>query len=324
MTFIDTIRQPILHEMHLFQEAFQEALYTDNPLLMNVNNYVLQKKGKQLRPMLVFLSAKICGTPNHSTIDGALSLELLHTASLIHDDVVDDSVQRRGKPSVNAHWNNKIAILSGDYMLSKSLFCATRTNNLEILKQISNIGMQLSDGELLQLMNTQEENITEENYLNVIKKKTALLFASCAQVGGLSVHAEEDKLLHLRNFGEYLGICFQIKDDIFDFSENTQIGKPTGNDIRDSKITLPLIYALRIASDTAKKPILKWIADKDFTPEHIETIIRFAHTQGGVLYSQEIMEQFKNKAIQELHTFEDSPMKQALIQSAEFATEREL
>jgi len=324
MSFIEAIKNPILEEMQLFEKTFVEALSTDNPLLLSVNDYVLQKSGKQLRPMLVLLSAKMCGQVNYSTIVGALSLELLHTASLIHDDVVDDTLVRRGKPSVNARWTNKIAILSGDYILSKSLGCATKTDNLAILKSIANIGMQLSDGELLQLVNAQFSETAEANYFTIIRKKTALLFSTCTEVGGLSVNADEESLIHLRNFGEYLGICFQIKDDIFDYSENLQIGKPTGNDIRDGKVTLPLIFALLNSEGIEKEKVLSMIDRKEFNRKNIKFITRFALDNGGVEYARTRMEAFKNKAIEELNGFADSDVKRSLVKCAEYAASREL
>jgi len=322
MNFIESIREPILKEMQLFEKTFVSALSTDNPMLLSVNEYVLQKSGKQLRPMLALLSAKMCGEVNQSTINAALSLELLHTASLIHDDVVDDTAERRGKPSINARWTNKIAILSGDYILSKSLASATKTDNLPILKAIANIGMQLSDGELLQLVNARISETSEANYFTIIRKKTALLFSTCTEVGGLSVEADEAVLEHLRNFGEYLGICFQIKDDIFDYSENIQIGKPTGNDIRDGKVTLPLIYALQNTVGTEKNQVLSMIDNKDFSPENIQLITRFTHQNGGVVYAEKQMEAFKNKAIEELNGFADCDVKKSLILCAEYAASR--
>ena len=324
MSFIEIIKSPIQLEMQLFEKTFGEALSTDNPLLLSVNDYVLQKSGKQLRPMLVLLTAKLCGEVNQSTIFGALSLELLHTASLIHDDVVDDTLERRGKPSVNARWTNKIAILSGDYILSKSLGCATKTDNLPILKSIANIGMQLSDGELLQLVNAQFSTTAEANYFTIIRKKTALLFSTCTEVGGLSVNADEESLAHLRNFGEYLGICFQIKDDVFDYSENLKIGKPTGNDIRDGKVTLPLIYALLNTQGIEREKVLSIIEKKDFALENIQFITRFALENGGVEYALERMESFKNKAIEELYGFADSDVKISLIKCAEYTASREI
>lgn len=323
MSFIEAIKKPILGEMQMFEKTFGEALSTDNPLLLSVNDYVLQKSGKQLRPMLVLLAAKLCGEVNQSTIFGALSLELLHTASLIHDDVVDDTLERRGKPSINARWTNKIAILSGDYILSKSLGCATKTDNLPILKSIANIGMQLSDGELLQLVNAQFSETAEANYFTIIRKKTALLFSTCSEVGGLSVNANEESLVHLRNFGEYLGICFQIKDDIFDYFEDIQIGKPTGNDIRDGKVTLPLISALLNTAGIEREKVILMIDNKDFTPENIQFITRFTLDNGGVEYALTRMEEYKNKAIEELNGFAVSDVKNALIKCAEYTASRE-
>ncbi len=323
MNYIESIKQPIIAEMQLFEKTFASALSTDNPLLLSVNEYVLQKSGKQLRPMLVILSAKLFGEINESTLLGALSLELLHTASLIHDDVVDDTLERRGKPSVNARWTNKIAVLSGDYVLSKALSSSAKTNDLAILKSMANIGMQLSDGELLQLVNGQISQTSEENYFTIIRKKTALLFSTCSEVGGLSLKVSEEDLIRLRNFGEYLGICFQIKDDIFDYTENIQIGKPTGNDIRDGKLTLPIIYALRNSSGEERDQVIDWIDKKEFSPDNIHAITQFAHKYKGVDYASEQMEIYKKKAIEELSIFPDSDVKKSLIVCAEYAANRE-
>jgi octaprenyl-diphosphate synthase len=322
MSLIDDIRQPITEELQVFKKIFAEVLITNNPLLSNIINYILEGSGKQLRPLLVLLSAKLCGNVTSATYNGALSLELLHNASLIHDDVVDDTYERRGRSSINARWSNKIAVLSGDYLLSNSLINATRTNNMQILTAISQIGMELSDGELLQLTNTQQSKITEEDYFKIIRKKTAMLFATCALVGGLSVGADDEKLKHLLNFGEYMGICFQIKDDIFDYYQEIEIGKPTGNDLQDGKVTLPLIYALRNSSDSKKEEVMTIIDTKDFSKENIDAIMQFAHEKGGVVYAAETMNEFKNKAINELDIFVDSDVKRSLIKCAEFAGSR--
>ena len=324
MSFIETLKQPVANEMQLFEKTFVETLRTENELLANVNEFVLQKKGKQLRPTLVLLSAQLCGSINAATIQSAISIELLHTASLIHDDIVDETRERRGKASVNARWNNKVAVLSGDYMLSKALLHATNTNNIKILNIISNIGVQLSEGELLQLANIQKSEITEEDYFTTIRQKTALLFASCSKIGGMSVGADEDILQRLWNYGEYLGICFQIKDDIFDYSDNDNIGKPTKNDIREGKITLPLIYALRTATNGTKQKIVDWIIEKDFSPANVSEIAAFAHQHGGIDYAAKRMEEFKNKAIAEIVSFPESDAKQALINCAEFAAKRNI
>jgi octaprenyl-diphosphate synthase len=324
MNLIETIQKPILEEMRLFSSAFAASLESENLTIQEISNYIVKEKGKQLRPIMVILSAKMCGKVNNNTINAALAIELLHTASLIHDDIVDDTSERRGKPSINAKWTNKIAVYVGDYLFSKSLFCATRTENLAILATISNIGIRLTQGELQQLNNSMLSNLTQEKYLNVIKNKTAELFASCAQVGGLSVGVSESKLVNLRNYGNWLGLCFQIKDDIFDYSENINVGKPTGIDLIDGKITLPLIYALENAPDSERELVKQIIDKKTFTEENIKLIIQFVNTNGGIKYSIEIMEQYKNKAIEELSIFDDCAEKQALIKCAEYAALRKI
>jgi len=320
---IDDIITPILSDFKLFVKHFTEISHTDNLLFNEVDNYSHQKTGKYLRPVLTILAAKLCGEVNQSTIDAAHAIELLHTASLIHDDVVDDTLERRSSPSVNARWSNKIAVFYGDYIFSKSLIYGTKTNNLAILRSISDIGAQLTDGELLQISNGLISNTTEENYISIIRKKTAQLFSSCAQIGGLSVNASTKELEHLKCFGEYIGICFQIKDDIFDYYENTQIGKPTCNDLRDGKVTLPLIYALRVANESEKKKIVNWIDNKEFTLANIRTITQFTIANGGIDYSIKRMNDYMHKAILELENFAECEVKKSLIMFAEFAAHRE-
>jgi len=324
MSLIDQIRQPITTELGAFKKKFAESLKTDNPLLSSVNDYVLQGAGKQLRPILTILSAKLCGDLTDATYSGALSLELLHNASLIHDDVVDFTMERRGRMSVNARWTNKIAVLSGDYMLSSALVFATETQNLNILKSVARIGMELSDGELIQLTNTKKTNINEEDYFKVIRKKTALLFATCTEVGAISVGASPRQQSSLKNFGEYLGICFQIRDDIFDYYKDIEIGKPTGNDLQDGKVTLPLIHALQNSEGTEKDEIMSLIDRKDFSEENIQLIMDFARQKGGVDYAGKRMEEFKSKAFSELADFPESDVKNALIMSVEFAAGRSI
>ncbi len=308
--------------MQAFEEAFAAAFRTDNSLLAGVNEYVLRKKGKQLRPALVLLTAKLLGEVNTSSIQAALSVELLHTASLIHDDVVDETMERRGKASVNARWSNKIAVLAGDYLLSKSLLHATETQNIDILSVISRIGVQLSEGELQQLSNMQKGAVSEEEYFTIIRKKTAMLFASCTKIGAISAGADKETRLHLERYGEFLGICFQIKDDIFDYSENDKIGKPTRNDIREGKITLPLIHALGKSTEALVNDIREWIRSRELSPEHIKEIVAFVHRNGGIAYAEEHMQIYKEKAIGELQTLPDCQAKEALIACAEFAAKR--
>lgn len=323
MSFIEKIKQPILAEMQEFEHIFNTALKSDNTLLKSIHEYVMHGQGKKLRPILTILAAKLFGEVNNATFYGAFSLELLHTASLVHDDVVDDTMERRGRPSVNAKWTNKVAVLSGDYILSKSLHSATTTQNLSILEAISTIGMILPDGELLQLANTKQTALTEEEYLDIVKRKTAMLFATCTEVGGLSVNADEISLTHLKKYGEYLGMCFQIKDDIFDYYEDTQVGKPTGNDVRDGKLTLPLIFALKNTTGPEKDEIVQLIENKEFTVENIYKITQFAHSKGGVEYAIRRMDDFKKLAISELINLPDNEIRNSLIECVEFVAERD-
>lgn len=323
MNLIESIRKNIKPELELFDKTLVSSLETDNPILEGVNGYIFQRTGKKLRPMLVILSAKLVGGEiNMSTIHGAIALELLHTASLVHDDVIDDTLERRGDKSVNARWGNKVAVLSGDYMLSGALLQVAKTQNQGILNAVSFIGMQLSDGEILQLSSTQQSKISESDYYKIIQKKTAYLFAVCTEVGALSANADPESIEHLKKYGEYLGFCFQIKDDIFDYYPDAEIGKPTGNDVRDGKVTLPLIYALSHASEEEKAKIYTWLNLKDFSKENIAYITQFAIENGGVEYAQQRMEAYKNKAIEELKGFADGDIKDALIACAEFAVSR--
>ena len=322
MDYIEKIKKPILAEMQEFERIYSEVLKNDNELLVNVHNYIMASSGKRLRPILTILAAKLLGEVNQATLYGAFSLELLHTASLVHDDVIDDTLERRGRPSVNARWTNKIAVLTGDYILSKSLYCANKTKHLDIMEVISLVGMVLPDGELLQLANTRQSGFTEHDYFEIIKRKTALLFAACMKVGGLSVGAGEDSLSYLKNFGEYLGICFQIKDDIFDFYENAGIGKPTGNDVRDGKLTLPLIYVLKNTSGEERDEIVRMVDSKEFSQENIQKIMQYAHEYGGVDYAIRVMEDFKQKALEELSTLPDNDAKTALKECVDFVTLR--
>ncbi len=323
MSLIDEIRKPIKEELQIFRRNFTQTLSTDNPLLQNIIDYILEGTGKQLRPIMVLLAAKLCnGIVNDSAYHTALAIEFLHNASLIHDDVVDDTCERRGRSSINARWTNKIAVLSGDYLLAQSLISGTRTGNIETMNAIAKIGSDLSDGELLQLNKSQKSKISEEDYFAIVQKKTAILFSACAYTGGLSAGANKDELERLKLFGEYTGICFQIKDDIFDYFDDIEIGKPTGNDLQDGKITLPLIYALANSTDTEKEEIITILDSKDFTNENIAKIMRFAKQKGGVDYAVNKMNMLKEKAMEQLSIFPDVEVKKALELCIQFATER--
>ncbi|VBB47483.1 Polyprenyl synthetase [uncultured Paludibacter sp.] len=323
MSFIDNIKRPIASEMKEFENIFSKVLDSDNWLLKNVHEYIMEGSGKKLRPILTILSAKLFGEITQATLYAAFSLELLHTASLVHDDVIDDTMERRGRPSVNAKWNNKVTVLTGDYILSKSLNSAYLTKDMDIMGAISNIGMILPDGELLQLANNSQSAITEEEYFKIVDKKTAMLFATCTLVGGLSVGIKGKELEHLKKFGEYLGICFQIKDDIFDYYEDANIGKPTGNDVRDGKVTLPLIYALNNTKTSEKDKIIKLIDNKDFTSENINKIMLFAHENGGVEYAIKRMDDFVKEAENELTFLPQNEINQALKDCIHFVAERD-
>ncbi|GAB1416903.1 polyprenyl synthetase family protein [Paludibacter sp.] len=322
MNLIESIKELVKPELELFDKTFKISLKSDNPILEGVNSYILERTGKQLRPTLVLITAKMIGEVNMSAIHGAIALELLHTASLVHDDVIDDTFERRGSQSVNARWGNKVAVLSGDYMLSVGLSQVAKTESIEILKALAFIGMQLADGEILQLKNTEFTDASEEEYFKIIRKKTAFLFSVCAKVGALSAGADSESINHLMKYGEYLGYCFQIKDDIFDYYDNANIGKPTGNDIRDGKITLPLIYALSNVGNEERNTVKSILDKKDFSNENIRYIADFALNNGGVEYAKKRMEEFKNKAIEELNGFEHNEYKQALIDCVRFAVER--
>ncbi len=323
MNIIDSIKATLKPELELFDKTLVSCLQTDNPILEGINGYIFQRAGKKLRPVLVMLAARMAGGGvSMAGIHASIAIELLHTATLVHDDVIDDTLERRGSPSVNARWGNKVAVLSGDYMLSTALLQVAKTGNPEILQAISFIGMQMSDGELLQLNTTQQTRISEEEYFSIIRKKTAYLFSVCAEVGAISGGATKQQTNDLKKYGEYLGLCFQIRDDIFDYFEQGDLGKPTGNDVRDGKVTLPLIYALRHASTEEREKVVTWINLKNFSPENIEFISRFARENGGVDYAIRCMEDFKNKATDALRSFENNETKQALIDCVTFAVKR--
>lgn len=323
MNYIEEIKEPIYAEMQSFDRFLREELNSDNELLKEVHHYVMSVGGKRLRPMITILCAKLLGNVNDATLYGAAAIELLHTASLVHDDVVDDTLQRRSRASVNAKWTNKIAVLSGDYILAKSLNSASKTGKIEILQTISEIGMTLADGELLQLVNPIPSTTTEEEYFRIIHKKTAILFSSCAIVGGLSVGCSQQELSYLSTFGENIGLCFQIKDDIFDYMDSAEIGKPTGNDVRDGKVTLPLIYAIKTAPMMERNEIVKMIDNKEFSETNIQSITRFAHEYGGVKYGEETMVEYKEKARKALEKLPSSPIRKALEMCIDFVSIRQ-
>lgn len=317
------VKKPIEKELLRFNETIYKTLENNNPLLINVIDFVFNKNGKQIRPILTYLSAKYCGEPNDKTTETAVSLELLHTASLLHDDVVDNSMQRRGQPSVNAVFDNKVAVLAGDFFLASSLTLATATNNLQILRIISFLGRDLSGGEIKQL-DTSKQNIIDENiYFEVIRQKTAALFSACASAGATSVDAPDDEVEMMRQIGENIGIIFQIKDDIFDYFDDKNIGKPTGNDIREGKVTLPLIYAIRNTDYSDNEYIVKKLFDKDFSEEDIRKIVSFAKENGGISYAEKVMEDYRRKTLDLMSNMPEGEIKNSFVKLLDYVIKRD-
>ena len=294
---------------------------TNSELLNEVVKKYLETKGKQIRPIIVILSAKFFAEVNSNVLNGAAAIELLHNASLIHDDVVDETKVRRGNPTVNSIWNNHIAVLVGDFFVSNSLSCAIKAGDNRVIQVISELGKELSTGEIDQINIAKQHNINEENYYHIISKKTASLFRCCVQVGGYAVKADEADIENLAKFMELLGLCFQIKDDIFDYFKDEAVGKPTGNDLREGKITLPLIYAL--AQDTPQRDAMVKLAKKDeLDTDEIETLIEYAKAQGGIEYAYESMERLRREAIATIEKYPDNEAKDSFLSLFDFIIKR--
>lgn len=314
---------PIIGEMEDFKHLFGESLSSSNLLLQQVIMHIRQKNGKMMRPMLVLLAAKLLGGVRPATLHAAASLELLHTASLVHDDVVDESTERRGQLSVNAIFNNKVAVLAGDYLLATALVQAGLTRNLGIIDLISSLGRELAEGELLQLSNVSNEQFSEDVYFEVIRKKTAALFAACTKAGALSVGADAEKTEFLRRFGEYIGLCFQIRDDIFDYYESKEVGKPTGNDMLEGKLTLPALYALNSTHDKEAAEIALRVKSGKATSDEIGRLISFAKQQGGIEYAVRTMNNQRDKALELLSFVPANEVTDALAAYINYVVERE-
>lgn len=314
---------PVEKELSLFEPYFKKSTKTSIPLLDTIMNYILRSKGKQMRPILVFLSAKLNGEFNERTYHAALTIELLHTATLVHDDVVDESYQRRGFFSVNAIWKNKLAVLVGDFILAKGLLWSIEHKDYDILQFISAAVREMSEGEILQIQKARKLDITEEVYFEIIRKKTASLMATSAAVGTCSVTEDPEIIERMRLFGEYAGIAFQIKDDLFDFKKSNLVGKPSGNDLHEKKITLPLIYALNQGSTSERRSILNIVGKKNKSSHDLAEVKRFIEAKGGFEYAETVMEQYHQKALDQLTAYPDSEYKQALIAFVEYITTRE-
>lgn len=322
MEQLSEIIKPVNTEMKAFEKLYKESLQGHSSDFQSMIDYLTHTNGKKIRPLLLILSAKLCGNPNNKTIEYAVIMELLHTATIVHDDVVDDTKQRRGTPSLNARYDNRAAVLLGDYILSIAITKAVLTQNFQILRIISNLALNLVEGELSQWANSNNVIIDEERYYEIIRKKTAVLLASCTEIGAISVGVDNETIENFRLLGEYLGICFQIKDDIFDYFENGDIGKPTGNDIREGKITLPLIYALKNASEEESHKMLNIIKRKDFSEQNIQILTDFAKEKKGIEYAEKQMETFKQKASSLLNAFPESEAKSAMLHLLNYIVER--
>ncbi|MGY4383838.1 octaprenyl-diphosphate synthase [Pedobacter sp. UYP24] len=321
MPGIDQIKLPIAADIDVFEEKFKASMHSDAPLLDRITHYIVKRKGKQIRPMFVFFAAKLCGGIIESTHRGAALVELLHTATLVHDDVVDNAYERRGFFSINALWKNKIAVLVGDYLLAKGLLLSVNNGEFRLLQIVSEAVKQMSEGELLQIEKVRRMDISEELYFDVIRQKTASLIASCCACGAASAGADETTVEKMRLFGEKVGIAFQIKDDTFDFGTD-DVGKPLGIDIKEKKVTLPLIYALNRSDKSEKKRIINLVKNHQEDPVKIREIIDFVNSKDGVHYANEKMKQYQQEAFDILYTFEPGDARTGLEQLVRYTTER--
>ena len=322
MERLEQIKQPILAEFEVFKQKFDASLQSSYPLLSEVISFIKQRKGKMMRPMLTLLMAKLCGEINHSTYHAAISLELLHTASLVHDDVVDESDKRRGQSSVNAIYDNKVSVLVGDYLLATSLTNAALTSDVHLVELVGRLGQELSEGEIIQLSNTNASDFREDVYFNVIKKKTAALFSTAAEVGAKSVKCTDESAQKAAMFGELIGIAFQIKDDIFDYQTSTEVGKPTGNDMKEGKLTLPALYVLNSLKDEAMSSLALKIRALEATNDEIACFIEYVKRNGGIEYATQVMIDYRNKALGMLPETTSQEMKDALTSYIDYVIER--
>ena len=309
--------------MELFEKKFSQSMSTRVALLNRIMHYVVNRKGKQMRPMFVFLIAKMCndGEVNERTYRGASVIELIHTATLVHDDVVDDSNRRRGFFSINALWKNKIAVLVGDYLLSKGLLLSIDNDDFDLLKIISLAVREMSEGELLQIEKARRLDITEEVYFDIIRQKTATLIAACCAMGAQSINAPEERVTQMRKFGELIGIAFQIKDDLFDYGDEA-IGKPTGIDIKEQKMTLPLIYAINHASKEKRKWLINSVKNHNKDKVRVKEVIAYVKEVGGLEYAIQKMKAYQQQALSLLQDYPESPYKDSLELMVNYVIDR--
>lgn len=318
---LEDIKAPIAGEMHAFEPKFRASMKTRVLLLDKIMGYIVKRKGKQMRPMFVFLSAGTCGGINDSTFRGASLIELLHTATLVHDDVVDEANYRRGFFSVNALWKNKVAVLVGDFLLSRGLILSIENKDFNLLRIVTNAVKEMSEGELLQIEKSRRLDINEEVYYDIIRQKTASLIASCCAVGASSSGASEEMVEKMREFGEKIGMAFQIKDDLFDYGE-MEIGKPLGIDIKEKKMTLPLIYALSQSGWLEKRKIISIVRNESEKPKKVREVIAYVKQSGGIQYAVEKMNHYHREAMTILETFPESDYRHSLKDLVQFTIDR--
>jgi octaprenyl-diphosphate synthase len=320
-TELDKIKEPVSKELKEFEKHFKDLMKSSVPLLDKITYYIVQKKGKQVRPILVFLCAKICGQINPSTDVAASLIELSHTASLVHDDVVDNAYERRGFFSINALWKNKIAVLVGDFLLTKGLQVALETKNYKHLQAVSTAVQQMAEGELLQMEKARKLDIDESIYYEIIRQKTASLIAAACSSGAASTTDDDALIQKMWLFGEKLGVAFQIKDDLFDYGDEA-IGKPRGIDIKEKKMTLPLIFSLNKADKSTKNKIINYIKNDSENEEKVKEVIDFVKSMGGLIYAEEVMKRYQFEAIEILQSFPKNDARQSLEQLVHFFTSR--
>lgn len=323
-TALAQIRKPIEAELARYRELFVDVLQHPDEYLGSALAYVGKRQGKMMRPILVLLVAREVGEVSEASLRAAVTLELLHTASLVHDDVVDESNRRRGQASVNAVFDNKVAVLVGDYLLSSSLHQAALTGSLRCVELIAELGRTLSEGEVFQLSNIRNEALSEEAYFRIIRGKTAALFSTCAELGAITAGADDALVQAARSFGENVGVCFQIRDDIFDYYEDTRIGKPTGNDMREGKLTLPVLHALDRAGDEEMLALARRVKAHEATDEEIARLVAFTKQQGGIEYAQRMMERFRDAATRDLEAFSEPQVRKSLQDYLAFVIGREI
>jgi octaprenyl-diphosphate synthase len=315
------IAKPVAEELKIFNSYYKDSVFCNNVRIQEIIDYIMKSDGKRIRPTLLLLAAKACGEINNVTYNAAITIELLHTASLIHDDVVDESKIRRGVASINAIYDNKMAVLAGDYFLSTALIKSVLTGNIDLISNISDLGRDLAEGELNQLSLVKELILDEEEYFQVIKKKTASLMSVCMRIGAMSVNATPEVVEKFTKLGELLGLCFQLRDDIFDYFTNA-IGKPTGNDIREGKVTLPLLYAIRNAPESERTELLTIINSYNYTDENIQKLISYAKEHGGIEYAYRKIEEIKLQAEALIAEVPNTEVREALEATVDYIVER--